>query len=127
MPIRPIVLAFAALLAVIGAYGVISYVVSVRRRELGVRMAIGASPREVQRLVMQSGARPVAVGLSVGVLLATWAAYLLRALLFGLSPLDPVALLGATGLVAAAAGVTLYLPARRASRAPTTTLLREDG
>ncbi|MBV6523102.1 MAG: hypothetical protein MNPFHGCM_03269 [Gemmatimonadaceae bacterium] len=119
--------ALAALLAVIGAYGVISYVVSVRRRELGVRMAIGASPREVQRLVMQSGARPVAVGLSVGVLLATWAAYLLRALLFGLSPLDPVALLGATGLVAAAAGVTLYLPARRASRAPTTTLLREDG
>lgn len=119
--------ALAALLAVIGAYGVISYVVSIRRRELGVRMAIGASPREVQRLVIQSGARPIVVGLCVGVLLATWAAYLLRALLFGLSPLDPVALLGATGLVAAAAGVALYLPARRASRVPTTTLLREDG
>lgn len=102
-------------LALVGVYGVVVYAVGRRMREIGVRIALGAGRRDVVSLVLKKTMRPVVIGAAVGLVLAGGASRVLSSVLFGVSPLDPVALLAALVVVggAAAAGV---VPARRASR-----------
>ncbi len=110
--------------ASIGVYGVISHSLALRSGEMGVRMALGARPADVYRLVFREGLRPVAAGLVVGVLLSLAAGRLLGALLFDVRPGDP-ATIGAVVLLLGAVGVIACLvPARRAARAGTEAMLR---
>jgi predicted permease len=116
----------AVLLATIGVYGVMSYAVVQRKKEIGIRMAVGAGRRTILRLVLRDVGVLLLVGCSGGVLLALWTTKLLATLLFGIQPRDLatlascVALLTVTGLIAA------YLPARRASRLDPMPVLREE-
>jgi ABC-type antimicrobial peptide transport system permease subunit len=91
-------------------------VVDLRRHEVAVRMALGATGRAVVQLLLHDCLRPVAIGAAVGLVLAPLAMRFLRAALFGVSPYDPWALLGAIALLAIAAGAAALLPARQASR-----------
>jgi ABC-type antimicrobial peptide transport system permease subunit len=106
----------ALFLAAVGIYGVLAYSVTQRTRELGIRMAIGSSPRQVFRMVLTQGLRVVALGLIIGLAGSLLLARLIRSLLFGVTPTDPL-VLAATVLVLAACGaVACLLPARRATR-----------
>jgi ABC-type antimicrobial peptide transport system permease subunit len=116
----------ATLLALVGVYGVISYGVSRRAREIGVRIALGAPSRHVLALVMRQGGRIVAVGIAVGLALAAGASQVLRGMLFGLSALDPPAFLGTAAVVALAALLAMYQPARRAARIDPAVTLRAE-
>ena len=116
----------ALLLAVVGIYGVVSYTVTQRTRELGVRMALGAQPGDVVRMVLREGLAMVAVGLAVGALATLFLARLLGTLLFGVSPLDPVTLLAAAVMLPLVALAACWLPARRAAKASPMAALRTD-
>src|SRR5206468_9711036 len=105
----------AALVATIGLYGVMSYMVARRRNEIGIRMALGADSRDVVRMVMREAAVLLGAGLVVGGVMAIVAARTATAMLFGLQPWDPPTLAGAVLALAAVAIVASYLPALRAS------------
>ena len=113
-------------LAAIGVYGVVAYVVSRRRREVGVRMALGASARDVQRLILRQTLRPVAVGMSIGIAVAAAIVRLLQSVLFGVSPYDPVTFVGAPMLMLVIAAAAAFLPTRRAMQANPMAVLRAD-
>ena len=113
-------------LAAIGVYGVVAYVVSRRRHEVGVRIALGAGAGDVQRLMLGQTLRPVAVGMSIGVAVATATVRLLQSVLFGVSPYDPVAFVGAPVLMFAIAGVAAFVPTRRAVRISPMSVLRAE-
>jgi len=106
----------AVLLAALGLYGVISYSVAVRTFEIGVRSALGADRGLVMRMIMGQGARLVVVGLAAGLVGAFLAARVLRSLLHGVSPLDPVALGGTALVILVIGALASLLPALRASR-----------
>ena len=106
----------ALTLAAIGLYGVLSYSVAQRTREMGVRIAIGASRRDVLWLVVGRAMRLAGIGLGVGVVLAVGAGQLLRSQIFGVSPLDPVTFASVIGILAAVALVAAWVPGRRASK-----------
>ncbi|HXE60918.1 MAG TPA: ADOP family duplicated permease, partial [Gemmatimonadaceae bacterium] len=106
----------ALVLAMIGVYGVVRYAVARRGREVAIRMAIGARPESVVRLLMRDGLVLVAVGAGVGLLLAAAAARGLQTLLFGVTAFDPVAFVVAPVLLIAIGALAAFLPARRASR-----------
>jgi predicted permease len=116
----------ALLLAVVGLYGVKSYVVSQRTREIGIRMALGARPRDVLRMVLQEGAILAAVGVAVGLPLAALLGVALSSLLYDVKPLDPLVFSLAPALLALAALVATWLPARRATRVTPLTALRTE-
>jgi predicted permease len=105
----------ALLLAAIGVYGVMTYSVSQRTREIGIRMALGANRRDVLRLVTRQGLRLIGLGAALGIAGGVAVSRLLTSLLFGLSPLDPVAYLSVALLLVAVALLAIYLPARRAA------------
>ena len=107
--------AVALALGAVGIYGVMSYVVSLRARELAVRLALGAEPAEVRGLVTRQGAALAMVGTGLGLVGALAATRVLAALLYDVSPLDPVALLGAASLLFVVALVATWIPARRAA------------
>jgi putative ABC transport system permease protein len=110
------VLAFLALaLAAVGTYSVMSYAVSRRTHEIGVRMALGAGRGEIARMVIKDGLRLAVVGVVVGSAVAVSAAGLLRHLLVGVSPRDPAAFVGAAVLLSIVAGLAAFIPARRAA------------
>jgi putative ABC transport system permease protein len=111
--------------AVIGLYGVRSYLVSRRTREFGVRMAIGASPADVLRLVLRESLAIAAVGLTIGLGLAVLLGWGLRGQIQAISPLDPVALGVATGTLAIASLAASLIPARRAANVLPMTALRD--
>jgi predicted permease len=112
-------------LAAIGLYGVVSGYVAERRDEIGVRMALGSTPRGVVALVVRRAAGPVVAGLAAG-LAAAWAlTRLLGSQLFGVEPTDPVAFTGAGAVLLAAALAASWLPSRRAARVDPTATLRE--
>lgn len=116
----------ALAMAVIGVYGVVSYGVSQRRREIGIRLALGATSRDVTALVVRQAVVVAAAGVGVGLLVAAGASQLVRSMLFGLSPLDPEALAVAILLLAAVAGIAMFVPARRAARIDPAVTLREE-
>jgi putative ABC transport system permease protein len=116
----------ALLLAVIGVYGVKSYAVARRTREIGIRVALGAHPREVVSLVLRQGALQTLLALAVGALLALATGRVLARLLYQVSPADPSALLVASALLAAAALLACLVPARRAARVDPMSALRQE-
>jgi predicted permease len=114
----------ALALAAIGIYGVTSYAVNRQTREIGVRIALGAPRSRVLRTVLVRGLRPVGLGLAVGLLAAGLSARVLRSFLFGVGALDPVAFAAASGVIAIAALLACYLPARRAAAVDPVSALR---
>jgi predicted permease len=106
----------ALLLASIGLFGLMSYNVSRRTNEIGIRMALGAQRGDVLGLVMRESMLLVAIGVGVGLAAAFFASRLLATLLFGLAPRDPLTMLGAVAVMAVVSALAGYLPARRASR-----------
>ena len=116
----------AALIATIGLYGVMSYMVARRRSEIGIRMALGAARGDVIRMVMREAVLLLAAGLVLGGILAVAAARTATALLFGLLPWDPSTLASSVIGLAAVAMLASYLPALRASRLEPTEALREQ-
>jgi putative ABC transport system permease protein len=117
--------ALALLLAGVGLYGVTSYAVSLRRTEIGVRMALGADPRRVLRLVLGRVAVLVACGVAIGTVLSLWVARFVGELLFGLEPRDPATLGGAVVVLVAVGALAAWLPAWRAARIDPSEVLRE--
>jgi ABC-type antimicrobial peptide transport system permease subunit len=116
----------ATLLAAIGLYGVMAYAVTRRTREMGIRIALGATRANVVGIVMREAAVMVAAGLGVGVPLALALGDLIRSQLFGLDPRDPLTLLGAALVLTVAGGLAGFLPALRASSVNPTTALRQE-
>ena len=114
------------LLAAIGLYGVIAFSVARRTKEIGLRMALGAEPAGVLTMVMRQGLTLVGVGLGVGAALAVGVAFLLRGLLYGVTPLDPLAWGAAALALLIAGGLANAVPARRAMRVEPLTALRTD-
>ncbi len=121
-----VVSALALLLGAVGLYGVLSYVVAGRTREIGVRMALGASAGEVKRMVVAQGARVVGLGIALGVLTALLATRALASLLYGVAPVDAPTYAAMSTLMLAIGLVASYLPARRASRVDPCESLRND-
>jgi predicted permease len=118
--------AIAALLTALGLYGLLSYAVTQRTRELGLRLALGAAPGRLSALVMRHVGVMVAAGCTVGVLAAIGVMRVVEALLFGVSSYDPVAFAAAVVTLCVVAAVAGYLPARRASRIAPMTALRSE-
>jgi cell division protein FtsX len=114
----------AAFLALIGVYGVRSYLVARRTREVGIRMALGATQADVLRMVLREGMALVSVGLVIGVLLALAVGAALRGLVYQVSEHDPVSFVGAAALLTLASVLACYLPALRATRVQATEALR---
>ncbi|HVE79926.1 MAG TPA: ABC transporter permease [Gemmatimonadaceae bacterium] len=108
--------ALALLLAAVGVYGVLSYLVAQRAGEIGVRMALGADAARVLRMVLAEGVLLAGVGVAMGLVAALWTTRLLGSLLFGVSPTDPVTFAAVTLTLAAVAAIASWLPARRATR-----------
>jgi predicted permease len=118
--------AVAVLLAAVGIYGVMSLSVANRRREFGVRLAIGAEPRGLVRLVLKEGAVVAAVGVGIGVIGALVATRWLASLLYDVSPTDPIVFISLPVLLGAIAVASCFIPALRASRSDPLIALRAD-
>ena len=116
--------AVTLLLGVVGLYGVIAYVVVQRRREVGLRMALGAGAGDVQRLFVTRGLAIVGAGLAAGCLTAAVAARTLEALLFEVSPLDPLAYVAAVATLGVVAALAIWIPARAATQVAPGIILR---
>ena len=118
--------AIAFIIAAVGMYGVVAYGVSRRTTEFGIRMALGARPGSIVKLVMRQSARPVVLGAAVGLVVALVVGRALSGWLFGISPGDPLAYAAATIVIAGAAFVAALVPARRATRVEPSAVLRGD-
>jgi putative ABC transport system permease protein len=116
----------AVLLGALGIHGALAYAVAQRTRELGIRLALGAHPGDVLRLVLRQGMRPALLGIGLGLAGALAAMRLIRELLYGVSPGDPVALAAATGVMAGTALLACYMPARRRGSIPRRPCARND-
>jgi ABC-type antimicrobial peptide transport system permease subunit len=116
----------ALLLAVVGLYGVVAFAVTQRTREIGVRIALGASRREVVGLVLGQGVAVAGIGIVIGVALAAGAGRLLRAQLIGTSALDPVSFAGTAIVLLVVAAAACAVPASRAARLEPLSALRRD-
>jgi predicted lysophospholipase L1 biosynthesis ABC-type transport system permease subunit len=116
----------ALALGVIGIYGVISYAVSQRTREIGIRLALGAQKSELKWMFVRSALVLTTVGVAIGVGTAGAVVQLMKSLLFGISPLDPLTFLTVPVVLVAAAGLASYLPARRAAAVNPVEALRAE-
>jgi len=118
--------AVTLVLGVVGLYGVIAYIVTLRTRELGVRIALGAQPRSVAAMVTRQGLGLSAAGIVVGLILVVGLARFLKSLLYEVAPTDPATLGGAALILLAFALVASWIPARRAARVDPMEALRAD-
>jgi len=116
----------ALLLASVGLYGVMSYTVAQRTHEVGVRIALGALPGDVIRMMVRRGARLIGIGLAIGVPAAFLLARVLRGALYGVSASDPVTFAGIVALLTGVALAASWLPARRAARVEPMVALRTE-
>jgi putative ABC transport system permease protein len=116
----------AVALAAVGIYGVMSYAVSQRTREMGIRMAIGARQSDITKLVTLDGARLAAFGIAIGVVAAAISSRLISNLLFGVTATDPMTFVITAGLLGAVTLLASYIPSRRAARTDPITALRHD-
>ena len=121
-----VVSALAMILGAVGLYGVLSYVVAERTREIGVRMALGASAGAVRRMVVSQGAKVVIAGTVVGLAAALASTRLLDALLYEVDALDPVVFVAMSIMLIGIGMLASYVPARRASNVDATEALRND-
>jgi putative ABC transport system permease protein len=127
--VMTLLVAFAAVglvLAVVGEYGVLAQLARRRVREMGIRVALGARPAQVQWLIVRGGLRLTAAGLALGAAAAALLGGTLRGLLFGVAPGDPVTLAGALALLGATGLAASWVPARSASRAAPASTLRAE-
>ncbi len=109
-----------------GLYGVVSYVVTRRTGEIGVRMALGAQPGEVARLIVSGSMRLALLGAAAGLVAAVISTRVLRGMLYGVEPTNPAAYGAAAAILGAIAALAAYLPARRAARIDPMVALREE-
>ncbi|HEY7474715.1 MAG TPA: ABC transporter permease [Vicinamibacterales bacterium] len=116
----------ALVLASTGLYGVISYTVGQRTQEIGVRMALGALPRDIRRLVVTQGARLIAIGGAIGLAGAVLVSQTMRSVLYGVTTLDPVTYAGVVAAILASAALAMWMPMRRATRLDPVRSLRAD-
>jgi putative ABC transport system permease protein len=116
--------ALALFLASIGIYGVMAYAVSQRAQEFGIRMALGAEPRDILLIALRPGAVLTLTGVVVGLIAAQGATHLMASLLFGVSPADPLTFVGVPVTLALVALLACWVPARRAVRIPAVAALR---
>jgi ABC-type antimicrobial peptide transport system permease subunit len=105
----------ALVLGVIGIYGVIAYLVSLRSREIGIRLALGAAPAELMRMFVRQGLTLTAIGAALGLVTAVALTQWMSSLLFGVGRLDPPTYAGVLGVLGLAAALASYVPARRAA------------
>jgi putative ABC transport system permease protein len=117
----------AALLAAVGIYGVLSYTVVQRTREIGIRVALGAERARVLMLVLRKGVMLTTIGITLGVVAAAAITRLLQSMLFGITPLDPTTFVGVALMFGFVATLASYLPARRATMVDPLVALRNDG
>lgn len=115
---------FGLLLASLGIYSTVSYIVVLRTREVGIRMAIGANKRDILALMVRESGGPVLIGLLIGMVLAAGVSQLLRGVLYGLGRVDAPSFVGASLLFLAIALVATWLPSRRAMRVDPVVALR---
>jgi ABC-type antimicrobial peptide transport system permease subunit len=113
-------------LAAVGIYGVVAYGVTQRLREFGIRIALGATRREVTRLVVWQGTSMALVGSAIGLVLAIAAAGVMSNLVFGVAPTDAASIVGATALLMLVAAAASYIPARRAAAVDPAVTLRAE-
>jgi len=118
--------AMALLLASVGIYGVLSYTVEQRTKELGIRMALGADSGEVRGLVMRHGARLTAISIGLGLVGALWLTRFMASQLYGVNPNDPLTFAGVALVLATIAALACWVPVRRATRVDPVVALRED-
>jgi ABC-type antimicrobial peptide transport system permease subunit len=113
-------------LAAVGIYGVIAYGTKQRTHEIGIRLALGAEPRDVLRLVLGKGLKMTCIGIAIGAAAALAVTRLMNSLLFGVSATDPLTFIGVTGLLAMVALLACYVPARSAMRVDPVVALRDE-
>jgi hypothetical protein len=118
--------AIALLLAVLGVYGVKSYVVSRRTREFGIRIATGANPRTLLWQVLREGGRTTTIGIGIGLVLALGAGQFLQGILYGVNSVEPVVLIAAPLILLASSFLASFVPALRATRVDPTVALRSE-
>jgi putative ABC transport system permease protein len=118
--------ALALLLAAVGVYGVVSYAVSRRTREIGIRMTLGADGRDVMRLILRQSMRPVLIGAAIGVAVCAAVSGVLAQILFGISAHDPIAFVFVPAFLVGIALLASYIPARRATRVNPVVALRYE-
>jgi putative ABC transport system permease protein len=118
--------AIALFLGSIGIYGVISYVVSHRTAEIGVRLALGADPDNVRRIILSQGMKLAVAGIAIGLVAAAAMSGLLGTLLYEVSPLDPLTLIGSSVVFLSVAALACVIPARRAAHTAPAEALRGE-
>jgi ABC-type antimicrobial peptide transport system permease subunit len=116
----------AMLIAAIGLYSLLAYSITLRYREIGVRLAIGAQSSAITRMIVVHALRLTTAGIAIGIALSLFATRFVQSLIFGISPVDPITFVSVPLLLAAVSLAAAYFPARRASRIDPVEALRQE-